>query len=87
MQFCAAQIVCLFLGMVAVGLLHKFGVTGFKQDESFGNILVGTLCFQGASWLLIPFFLRLASNRLARSLRFLRAKTKTCPAHGVGIHP
>jgi len=36
----------------------QFGVTGFKHDESFGNILVGTLCFQGASWLLIPFFLR-----------------------------
>ena len=58
MQLCAVQIVCLCLGMVAVGLLHKFGVTGFKHDESFGNILAGTLSFQGASWLLIPFFLR-----------------------------
>jgi len=58
MQLCVAQVACLCLGMVAVGLLHKFGVTGFKHDESFGNILVGTLCFQGASWLLIPFFLR-----------------------------
>jgi membrane protease YdiL (CAAX protease family) len=58
MQLCVAQIVCLCLGMVAVGLLHKLGVTGFKHEESFGNILVGTLCFQGASWLLIPYFLR-----------------------------
>jgi len=58
MQLCAAQIGCLCLGMVAVGLLHKFGVNGFKHEESFGNILVGTLSFQGASWVLIPFLLR-----------------------------
>jgi membrane protease YdiL (CAAX protease family) len=58
MQLCAAQIVCLCLGMVVVGLLHKLGVAGFKHYESFGNILVGTLSFQGATWVLIPFFLR-----------------------------
>jgi membrane protease YdiL (CAAX protease family) len=58
MQLCVAQVACLCLGMVTIGLLHKLGITGFKHDESFGSILVGTLCFQGASWLLIPFFLR-----------------------------
>lgn len=58
MQLCIAQIVCLCLGMVAAGMLHKLGVHGFRHDESFGNILAATLCFQGASWLLIPFFLR-----------------------------
>jgi membrane protease YdiL (CAAX protease family) len=58
MQLCVAQVACLCLGMVAVGLLHKLGVTGFKHEESFGNILVGTLSFQGATWLLIPFFFR-----------------------------
>jgi membrane protease YdiL (CAAX protease family) len=56
--FCAAQFVCLCLGAVAVGLLHKLGVRGFTHEESFGNIVAGTLCFQGATWLLIPFFLR-----------------------------
>ena len=58
MQLCAAQIVCLCLGRFAVGLLHKLGVHGFSHDESFGNILVGTLSFQGAAWVLILFFLR-----------------------------
>jgi membrane protease YdiL (CAAX protease family) len=57
-QFCAAQIVCLCLGVATVGLLHKFGVHGFLRDESLGSIVVGTLCFQGASWPLILFFLR-----------------------------
>lgn len=76
MQFCAAQIVCLFLGMTAAGLLHKFGVTGFKQEESFGNIVVGTLCFQGASWLLIPFFLRLHQVRWREALGFYGPKLK-----------
>ena len=76
MQFCAAQIVCLFLGMTAAGLLHKFGVTGFKQEESFGNIVVGTLCFQGASWLLIPFFLRLHQVRWREAFGFYGPKLK-----------
>jgi membrane protease YdiL (CAAX protease family) len=57
-QFCAAQFVCLCLGMAAAGLLQKFGVNGFKQPEDYGNILLGTLCFQGATWILIPIFLR-----------------------------
>ena len=58
MQFIAAQFACLCLGLGAVGVLHKLGVYGFSHDESFGNILVGTLSFQGATWLLILFFLR-----------------------------
>jgi membrane protease YdiL (CAAX protease family) len=58
LQFCAAQIACLCLGVAAIGLLHKLGVHGFRQDESFGNILIGTLCFQGATWPLILIFLR-----------------------------
>ena len=57
-QFIAAQIACLCLGIGTVGMLHHLGVHGFKQAESFGNIVVGTLSFQGAAWLLIPFFLR-----------------------------
>jgi uncharacterized protein len=57
-QFCAAQFVCLCLGMAAAGLLQKLGVHGFKQPDDFGNILLGTLCLQGAAWILIPVFLR-----------------------------
>ena len=44
--------------MVAIGMLHKFGVAGFKAEADFGNVLLATLCFQGATWVLIPFFLR-----------------------------
>ena len=57
MQFITAQVACLCFGIVAVNVLHKFGVPGFVHEESFGNILVGTLALQGASWLMIPFFL------------------------------
>jgi membrane protease YdiL (CAAX protease family) len=58
MQFIAAQITCLCLGIAAINVLHQLGIHGFRRDESFGNILVGTLSFQGATWLLILFFLR-----------------------------
>ena len=57
-QFIAAQIACLCLGIGTVGVLHQLGVHGFRQEESFGNIVVGTLSFQGAAWLLILLFLR-----------------------------
>jgi membrane protease YdiL (CAAX protease family) len=58
MQFCAAQIFCLCLGVVVLNLLHKLNVPGFIQDGSFGSVLLGTLSFQGASWVLILIFLR-----------------------------
>jgi membrane protease YdiL (CAAX protease family) len=58
MQLCVAQICCLCLGAATVWVLHKLGIHGFLRDESFGSIVVGTLCFQGAGWLLILFFLR-----------------------------
>lgn len=58
MQFITALGACFCLGAVASGLLQKFGVNGFKQPEDFGNVLLATLSFQGAAWILIPFFLR-----------------------------
>jgi membrane protease YdiL (CAAX protease family) len=58
MQFIAAQFVFFFIGASAIGLLQKLGIGGFKQPEDFGSILLGTLCFQGATWILIPIFLR-----------------------------
>lgn len=57
-RFCAAQFMCLCLGMAAAGLLQKIGVSGFKSPEDSGNIVLGTLCFQGATCVLIPIFLR-----------------------------
>lgn len=58
MQFIALQCLCFLSGLVAAGLLHKLGVAGFKQETDPGNVLLGTLCFQGATWILIPIFLR-----------------------------
>jgi len=58
MQFCAAQIVCLCVGIATIGVLRKLGVHGFRSDEGLGSIMVGTLCLQGAAWPLIYFFLR-----------------------------
>lgn len=57
--FCAAQASCLFLGVALIGILQQMKVTGFHSDDDFGNPLVETLSFQGATWLLIPIFLRL----------------------------
>lgn len=39
-------------------LLHKSGLAAFQHEDGFGNIALMTLSFQGATWLLIPPFLR-----------------------------
>ena len=57
-QFIAAQFAIYFFGAAALITFHKLGVSGFKHNEDFGNVLLATLSFQGATWILIPFFLR-----------------------------
>lgn len=57
-QFCAALFISFCLAAAVAGLLQKFGVVGFKHPESFGNVLLGTLSFQGVAWALIFPFLR-----------------------------
>jgi membrane protease YdiL (CAAX protease family) len=56
--FCGAQLLCFCSGMFVATLLHGLGVNGFKHDDDFGLILFATLSFQGATWLLMPVFLR-----------------------------
>ena len=68
MLFCAAQFLCLCLGLTVALLLRKAGVAGFKQPEDFGNLLFATLSFQGAAWLLILWFVRLHQTGWAAAL-------------------
>ena len=57
-QFCGAQLFCFFLGLTIAGLLQKAGCGAFQPPDGFGAVLLGTLGFQGVTWVLIPFFLR-----------------------------
>jgi len=54
----AGVFVCLGVGVVTAGLLRQFGVPAFKSPDSFANILLATLSFQGVTWLLIFNFLK-----------------------------
>ena len=78
LMFCGAQLLCFGTGVLATALLHTAGVYGFKHVEDFGSILIATLSFQGATWVLIPVFLRLHQIHWRdafglRKLDFLRA--------------
>jgi membrane protease YdiL (CAAX protease family) len=66
--FVVAQAFCFFLGGTAIAVLHKAGVAGFKGDNDFGNILLGTASFQGATWILMVIFFRLHGMRLSEGL-------------------
>jgi len=57
--FCAVQLFCFCLGAVIIGLLQQAGFAAFKSPDGFGAVLLGTLSFQGVTWVLIYFFLRL----------------------------
>jgi len=58
LQFCGAQLLCFCLGLLIAGSLQKAGIAAFQPPDGFGAVLLGTLGFQGAAWLLILFFLR-----------------------------
>jgi membrane protease YdiL (CAAX protease family) len=58
LQFCGAQLFCFCVGLVIAGLLGKAGFAAFQPPDGFGAVLLVTLGFQGATWVLAPFFLR-----------------------------
>ena len=58
-QLVAGVFVCLGVGVVAAGVLRQAGVAAFKSPDSFANILLATLSFQGVAWLFIYHFLKL----------------------------
>lgn len=57
-QFCGAQLLCFFFGLTIAGLLQKTGSAAFRAPDGYGAVLLGTLGFQGMTWVLIPVFLR-----------------------------
>jgi membrane protease YdiL (CAAX protease family) len=57
-QLFAAVFVCMCLGMVVAGLLQQAGIAAFKSQDSFASLLLATLSFQGAAWILIYVFLK-----------------------------
>ena len=58
-QLVAGVFVCLCLGVVTAGLLQQAGVAASNRRTALANILLATLSFQGAAWVLIFFFLKL----------------------------
>ncbi|HLX95159.1 MAG TPA: type II CAAX endopeptidase family protein [Verrucomicrobiae bacterium] len=57
--FGVAQLVSLCLGLTLIGLLQKAGFAAFQTPGEPGAIVIGTLAFQGMTWVLIFIFLRL----------------------------
>ena len=57
-QLIAGVFACLCLGVLTAAGLRQVGVAAFKSPDSFANILLATLSFQGAAWGLIFVFLK-----------------------------
>ncbi|HUA68719.1 MAG TPA: type II CAAX endopeptidase family protein [Candidatus Saccharimonadales bacterium] len=56
--FCAAQLASLFVGLTIIAVLEKAGFAAFQPPAGSGAVLVGTLAFQGMTWVWISLFLR-----------------------------
>jgi uncharacterized protein len=85
LQFCAGLFACFFLGIAISGVLQKTGVNGFKKPDDFGNILLATLSFQGATWLLMFFFLRQHQLGWRDAFGFRGGKTARAFALAIGV--
>jgi len=59
LAFCAALFASFGFTSIVAWLLHGAHVTGFKNLDDFGFLLLGTLGVQGVAWVLIYFFLKL----------------------------
>jgi membrane protease YdiL (CAAX protease family) len=84
-QLVAGVFACVCLGVLAVNALHMAKVAAFRTPDSFGNVLVATLSFQGAAWILIPVFLKLhdVNWRVALGVQDARWKKSLLLAVGV----
>lgn len=57
--FCAMQMVSICVGLTLIGVLQKVGAASFQPLTGPGAIVLDTLAFQGVTWVLIFFFLRM----------------------------
>ena len=58
MLLIAGVCACLCIGVFGAAVLQKSGLAAFQSPDSFGNVLLATLSFQGAAWVLILIFLK-----------------------------
>jgi membrane protease YdiL (CAAX protease family) len=84
-QLVAGVFVCLCLGVVTAGLLRQAGVPAFKSPDSFANILVATLSFQGAAWFLIFIFLKQHDTHWRDAFGFRNVKLKKALLLAAGV--
>ncbi len=72
--FCAVQVASLCLGLTIIGLLQNAGFAAFQPPAGSGAVVLGTLTFQGTTWILIPFFLQRHQINLRDAFGLHRAK-------------
>ena len=84
-QLVAGVFVCLCLVVLMAGGLRQSGVAAFKSPDSFANILLATLSFQGAAWILISIFLKQHEVNWRDGFGFRNANLKTALLLAVGV--
>ncbi|MGH7942032.1 MAG: lysostaphin resistance A-like protein [Limisphaerales bacterium] len=82
--FIAAQAFCVFFGAILNSCLVHARVSGFKNLDGIGPIVVGTLTFQGATWPLMLIFFWMQEISLQDGLGLTKRKLALAPLLAVG---
>jgi membrane protease YdiL (CAAX protease family) len=81
--FLAAQMLCFLLGGITITALQKAHVSGFKDLEGFGPVLIATLSFQGVTWILMMIFFWMQNIRMRDGLGLTMKKLAWAPVLAV----
>jgi membrane protease YdiL (CAAX protease family) len=84
-QLVTGVFACMFLGVLTAGGLQQWGVPAFKSPDSLANILLLTLSFQGAAWILIFVFLHQHAVPWRDAFGFHQVHLKKCLLLAAGI--
>ena len=84
-QLIAGVFICLCLSVTTAGVLRQAGVAAFKSPDSFAGVLLATLSFQGATWVLIFIFLKLHAVSWRDAFGFNHSNLKKPLLLAVGV--
>ena len=85
LTFCASLLAGFCFTSIVAWLLHGGRVVGFKNEDDFGFLLLGTLGVQGVAWILMLIFLRLHETGWREAFGFGAANLKKSLLLAVGV--
>ena len=85
LTFCTSLLASFCFTSLVAALLHGARVAGFRHEDDFGFLLLGTLGVQGVAWILIFIFLRLHQTGWGEAFGLRNEDLKKSLLRAVGV--